>query len=334
MPLAALFFFLPVSPGSTRQPAESGLIKPERLYMKLFALFIRTAPLLFLLSSQLVSADWPIEVIQLKSRPLEEILPVIRPLIGDGETATGMGSNLVLKAAPEHVREIRKLLQEIDRPPRRLLITVSKQGDSARSSSGYSASADIKAGDGQISINSPGYPVDETRARLRIHDSSGQQARTSGYSVQALEGRPAFIASGSRIPVPGVNRYYPNGYPYGRRVTELHDASSGFYVVPRLNGDFVTLDIQQRDDRPGMRRGYIDTQSAATAVRGRLGEWIGLGGINTSSNSSRSGLGHSMATQGSVAEEIEVMVECLDCEGNMERYREFLPELHGHEKNP
>jgi hypothetical protein len=302
--------------------------------MKLLSLFIRTVPLLFLLYSQLVSADWPIEVIPLKSRPLEEILPVIRPLIGAGETATGMGSNLILKATPGHVREIRKMLVEIDRPPRRLMITVGKQGDSARSSSGYSASADIKAGDGQISINSPGYPVDETRARVRIHDSSGQRTRTTGHRVQALEGRPAFIASGSRIPVPGVNRYYPGGYPYGRRVTELHDVSSGFYVVPRVNGDFVTLEIQQRDDRPGMRRGYINTQSAATAVRGRLGEWISLGGIDTSSNNSRSGLGHSMASQGSVAQEIEVLVECLDCESNMERYREFLPELRGYEKNP
>jgi hypothetical protein len=302
--------------------------------MKLLSLFIRTVPLLFLLYSQLVSADWPIEVIQLKSRPLEEILPVIRSLIGADETATGMGNNLVLKATPEHVREIRKMLVEIDRPPRRLLINVGKQGDSARSSSGYSASADIKAGDGQISINSPGYPVDETRARLRIHDTSGQRARTTGYRVQALEGRPAFIATGSRIPVSGVNPYYPNGYPYGRRVTELHDASSGFYVVPRVNGDFVTLEIQQRDDRPGMRRGYINTQSVATAVRGRLGEWIGLGGIDTSTNNSQRGLGHSIASQGSDVQQIEVRVECLDCEGGVERYREFLPELHGFDRQP
>ena len=302
--------------------------------MKLLSLFIRTIPLLFLLNSQVVTADYPIEVIQLKSRPLEEVLPVIKPLIGPGETATGMGNNLVLKASPEHVLEIRKLLHEIDRPPKRLLITVSKQGDMARSSSGYSASADIKAGDGQISINSPGHTVDETRARVRIHDSSDQRTRTTGQRVQALEGRPAFIASGSRIPVQGVERYYMNGHPHERRVTQLHDASSGFYVVPRISGEYVTLEIQQRDDRPGMHRGVIRTQSTGTVVRGKLGGWISLGGINTSSNKSHSGPGRSIATQGSVVQQIEVMVECLDCESNMERYREFLPKLHGFEKSP
>lgn len=270
--------------------------------------------LLPLLNSYPASADYPIEVIQLTSRPLEEILPVIRPLIGVDGTATGMGNSLVLKAAPEQVREIRKLLLEIDRPPKRLLITVSKQGDSARASSGSSASADIRAGDGQISINSPGHAVDETRARVRIHDSNNQRTRTAGQKVQALEGRPAFIASGSRFPVHGVESYIEHGQVHERHITRMHDMSSGFYVVPRVSGKDVTLEIHQRDDRPGPQRGVIKTQSTDSVVRGRLGEWISLGGINNTTSSSQGGLGRSHVTQGSVVQQIEVRVECLDCE--------------------
>ncbi|HUT40408.1 MAG TPA: hypothetical protein VM011_03630 [Gammaproteobacteria bacterium] len=299
--------------------------------MKILSLLMRSIPLVLLISSQVVSADYPIEVIQLKSRPLDEILPVIRPLIGADGTATGMGNSLVLKAAPEHVREIRKLLLEIDQPPRRLLITVSKQGDSTRGSSGYSAGADIRTGDGQISINTPGQAVDKTRARVRIHDSSDQRTRTSGQKVQALEGRSAFIASGSLMPVHDVERYYVNGYLHERQVTRMQDASSGFYVVPRLNGEYVTLEINQHDDRPGMQRGVINTQSADTVVRGRLGEWISLGRINTTSNISQGGLGRSQAAQESVVQQIEVMVECLDCAGDPERHRQLLPPLQGSE---
>jgi hypothetical protein len=94
----------------------------------------------------------------------------------------------------------------------------------------------------------------------------------------------------------------------------MYDASSGFYVVPRVNGDYVTLDIQQRNDRPGMQGGVINTQSADTVVRGRLGEWIDLGGVNTAGNSRQRGLGQSHAIQGSAVQQIGVMVECLDCE--------------------
>lgn len=298
--------------------------------MNLSALFIRTIPLLLLLS-QTASADYPIAVIELKSRPLEEILPVIRPLIGADGTATGMGNSLVLKAAPQQVREVRKLLLEIDRPPRRLLITISKQGDSTRGSSGYSAGADIRTGDGQISINSPGHVVDETRARVHIYDANGRYRRTSGHKVQALEGRPAFIASGTRIPVHDVERYTRHGQVHERYVTRMVDASSGFYVVPRVNGEHVTLEMHQRDDRPGGYRGVINTQSTDTVVRGRLGEWISLGGINTTRSSSEGGPGRSRATGGSVVQQIEVMVQCLDCEGSQPLHREILPELQGFE---
>jgi hypothetical protein len=89
----------------------------------------------------------------------------------------------------------------------------------------------------------------------------------------------------------------------------MYDASNGFYVVPRVNGDYLTLEIHQRNDRPGMRGGVMITQSADTFVQGRLGEWIDLGGVNTTSNSTHGGLGQSRTTQGSVVQQIGVMVE-------------------------
>ena len=54
-----------------------------------------------------VVADYPIEVIELQSRTLEEVIPVIRPLLGVNDSVTGMGSKLVLKAPPERIREVR-----------------------------------------------------------------------------------------------------------------------------------------------------------------------------------------------------------------------------------
>jgi type II secretory pathway component GspD/PulD (secretin) len=260
-----------------------------------------------------VYADYPIEVIELQSRTLEEVVPVIRPLLGPNDSVTGMGNNLVLKAPPERIQQVRQLLVQLDRPPQRLLITVGNQGDVARSSRGYSGSADIRTGDGQISINSPGKPVDSTSARIRLHDNNTQRSSSSGYQVQALEGRPAYINSGMRVPVSGLERYYHNGIPYERQTTQLQDVSSGFYVVPRLQGDGVMLEILQHDDRLGRGRGMVSTQSTGTVVRGRLGEWLTLGGIDTHSDSSEGGLGRSQSSQNSEIRQISVKVDCLDC---------------------
>jgi hypothetical protein len=260
-----------------------------------------------------VHADYPIEVIQLQSRTLDEVIPVIRPLLGANESVTGMGNNLVLKAPPERIRQVRKLLAELDRPPQRLLITVGNQGDVARSSRGFSSSADIRKGDGQISINSSGKPVDSTRARIRLHDNTTQRSSTAGYQVQALEGRPAWINSGMRMPVSGVEHYYRNGIPYERRTTQLQDVSGGFYVIARLQGDNVMLEILQHDDRAARGRGVVSTQGVGTVVRGRLGEWLNLGGIDTQADSSGGGLGRSLSAQNSETRQISVRVDCLDC---------------------
>lgn len=268
-------------------------------------------------------SDYPIEVIELKSRPLDEILPVIQPFVGADGTVTGMGNNLVIKASPARVKEIRQLLVNLDRPPRRLLITVGNQDEVARSSSGYRASADIKAGDGRFSINSPGYPVDSSRAHVVIHDRSVQRAQTSRSRVQALEGRPAYINSGSRIPLQTTEHYYDRGVPYQRRSTQLRDVTSGFYVVPRLQGDEVTLEIVQHDNRSARRRGVIRTQSAGTVVRGKLGEWVELGGVDTSNNNREGGPGRSVGSQGSNNRGIQVRVECLDCGGQSRPLQEF-----------
>lgn len=251
--------------------------------------------------SQLSLADYPIETIELKARTLDEVLPVVRPLVGPDGTATGMGNYLVIKAAPERVREIRAMLANVDTPPKRLMIFVSDQLNFGGSQSGYAASADIKAGDGRFTLNSPGHHGDGSSARVDLYGRNVDSARTSSRRVQALEGRPAWISSGSRL--------------------LYHDATSGFYVVPRVVGDHVTLDIQQQNNRPGQLRGVINTQSSGTVVRGRLGEWINLGGIDTSSSNTRGGLGRSGTSSSSNNLQISVMVECLDCDQDVPRGR-------------
>ena len=169
----------------------------------------------------------------------------------------------------------------------------------------------------------------KSRARVRIHDESGRRTRNTGQTVQGLEGRPAFIASGLKIPLQDVERYNRYGQLHERTVTRRYDASSGFYVVPRLSGEYVTLEIHQRDDRPGMRRGVIDTQRSNTVVRCRLGEWISLGCVNTHSRGDEGGLGRSQSTHGSVDQQIDVRVDCLDCAGSAGQLQQVAPRLQG-----
>ena len=278
----------------------------KRLPLFLFAALLGVAGTVF--------ADYPIEVIELKSRPYEEILPLVRPFVGSDGTVTGMVNNLVIKAAPEQVREIKRLLATLDRPPKRLRILVDNGDDRARSSSGYRASADIKTGNGQISINSPGYPVDSSRGEIRLHDRHSTTTQSSRQFVQAMEGQPAYISSGLQVPLRTTERYYGGGIPYQRTTTQVHDVTRGFYVVPRVSGETVTLEIAQHNDQPGRHYGVVDTQRIDSVVHGRLGEWIDLGGLDTTETAHQGGLGRSVNSQQGRLQGIQVKVECLNCD--------------------
>lgn len=73
------------------------------------------------------------------------------------------------------------------------------------------------------------------------------------------------------------------------------------------------LEILQHDDRVARGRGVVSTQSTGTVVRGRLGEWLNLGGIDTHSDNSAGGLGRGLSSQGSEIRQISVKVDCLEC---------------------
>ena len=73
--------------------------------------------------------------------------------------------------------------------------------------------------------------------------------------------------------------------------------NSGFLVTPRVNGESVTLQIDQQAQQAG-NRGGIATQSLSTQASGRLGTWIELGGVTESGSSSGSGVaGRSYSTE-------------------------------------
>lgn len=82
--------------------------------------------LLLLLASPVWAA---LEIITLQHRNVEEILPIVRPLLDKDGVASGMNNQLILRTSPRNIAEIRKLLNSIDTAPRRLRITVLQNVD-------------------------------------------------------------------------------------------------------------------------------------------------------------------------------------------------------------
>lgn len=203
-------------------------------------------------------ADYPLEIIELNARPAEEVIPLLAPFAGPGGSVSGSGANLFVRTSPDRMADIRRMLQTLDSPPRNLLIQVR----------------------GIAGSTGAGTGLDGNDAR------SGRDARdrTSTHEVRTLDGRRAYIATGSEQPAEYREIRPGPGGAYRRGGTAYHRSESGFYVTPRVVGERVTIEINSfdSDSRPGGQA--TATASLNTVVTGSIGDWIALGGNDTDSH--------------------------------------------------
>jgi hypothetical protein len=205
---------------------------------------------LFLCAS--LSTQAATELLPLKHRLAEDLLPAAQAVLNGEGSVTAYGNQLIVTSTPEKMRELRELVEQLDAPARRLLISVSTHES------------------GTYTVNSP----DHSRAPLRIINHN--TTRNAGVrQIHASEGHPAFIQTGQSIPV----TTYSSG-PYGELYadTQHRELARGLYVTARLNGDTVHLALSsQHDSRDQSFRESITTRQADTRVSGQLGEWILIG---------------------------------------------------------
>lgn len=220
-----------------------------------------------------------LEVIQLKSKSVEDVLPALLPLVEQGGTLTGMNNQLFLRASPRNRSDIKKALAAIDTPTRRLIIRISQNRQSENSARGAEASGQLVLGSSRRS-----------NVEAQVWDTKSVRGESSGQMVQTVEGGHAFIQIGRSLPIPMRQVVIGPGGAIINETVVYQDVGRGFYAVPRLNGERVTLDIsQQADNVVASGRGSISTQHLSTTVSGRLGEWIELGGGGRQTGGQQSG---------------------------------------------
>lgn len=192
-------------------------------------------------------AQQSLEVISLRYRTADQVIDTLRPLVEPGGTLTGQGNQLIVRVSPANLAEIRRALDAIDRPQRRLQISV--RFDDALERSGRDLSAS-----GTISTQGSHIELGARDARTEGHERVDQR-------VQAMDGGRATIFTGESL--------------------------TGFDVMPRVLGDMVSMDVyaaRGTTDVVSTASGRLGQWFELGAVdRGAAREQRGIGSISQAS---------------------------------------------------
>ena len=245
----------------------------------------RFIALLCLLAAFSIAAETVFEIIELRYRTAEELVPVLRPLVEPAGTISAVQNKLIVRAPRENLRELRKLVAQLDTAPRMLLVTVRQ--DSSRDSSTRAGGIAGKGKFGDVTVDIP-PTVDPTLPGVGVADSRGgvelrggtretQGTDNADQQLRVMDGREAVIHVGQAVP------YTTSSVGPGGSVTEnvqFRDVLTGFVVRPRVQGEQVTLDISpQQESLDAGSDGSVNVSRMSTSVSGRLGEWIDLGAV-------------------------------------------------------
>jgi hypothetical protein len=242
-------------------------------------LYVLSFLCLLLPATDALAQERQLYTVGLRNALPEQVLPALQGQVSAGSSINSYHQQLILNVTPDEYRRISALLEQLDQAPRSLLISVRGQGQTSDQRERYGVDGTIGDGNVQVRTGADGSRQMRTETRVTVNQSVRQGRSDGTQQVRAVEGMAAFIAAGNTYPIRSDR--------YGDR--QLTPVTSGFYATARVlgNGE-VVVDIDQHNDR--MERGNITTQEVQTQVRGRIGEWIVIGGVDQSGGSSEHGI--------------------------------------------
>ncbi|HHJ13889.1 MAG TPA: hypothetical protein ENJ79_05860 [Gammaproteobacteria bacterium] len=245
-----------------------------------------------LLASRAYGAD--MTVIELQHRPADEILPLLRPMLEQGESLSGKDFALILKATPAREARLRELIRQLDTAPAELMVSVFQGSEYELRH--FDIQASVRAGGNQATTGR--QPVGGNSATLTLGSTHSHHQEAPLHRLRVTEGQPGYIETGREIPYFSGRIYTGGNQTLVEPGTRFKPVTTGFYVLARVGGDEAVLDIsprrEQLDDR---RTGQIRTRQAGTRVRVPIGQWVSLGGARETLGRRHEGIGDRYSTR-------------------------------------
>ncbi len=251
-----------------------------------------TAFVLLLASSSLLLAEdaappTSLEVFPLHYRTAEELLPLLRPMLSERAALSGQGKQILIRANANEMAELLNAIRALDQPPVSLRVSVRHR------------------------LQAPGTHSAEgvRQPPRRIYSNRHVDANRRIQQVQVAAGESAYLDLGESMQVPTLKQDRSGNQSAGIRHKRL---VRGFHVRPQVHEGEVVMQVRYQYDEPDpQQQGAIRHQAFVTQLRGSLGEWITLGGVQEQRRSARGEVLYRNARRGRDLELVEFRVEQL-----------------------
>ena len=262
-----------------------------------------------------------ITTIQLRNRPAAEVIPIVQPMLLQDESISGHGFKIFLRASSQTVAGVKGMIAALDNPIKMLQISVFQGSTRGLDELGFDAGIRIESGNTSLGIGTGNNANDSSGGSITIGSNSGSVSISSTstrkrlqnnpiHQIRVAEGNPAYIETGKQIPYfSGAGWIAQDGQTFTGGI-DYKDVVTGFYVLPRIRGDNVNLEVSPFKNALGQSGGgNIETSSANTTITGRIGEWLLIGGVSDQLSRAQSGSGSSTSTKSRSNESIWIRAD-------------------------
>jgi hypothetical protein len=253
------------------------------------------------------AAAWPQQpvTVELHHRSAESLISVLRPLIGPA-TLAGAGARLQVRASPSDLPRVVRLIEQSDRPPQPLLVTLRDDPPPAfepGAPAGMPATRGAPAGEPERPGQAGSIALSTGQTLPADPHGNGQllSTRPTERPAGVVEGDPLAISmptsqslwvgvigrrGGPRTATSASTALNPSAAPADAAGLVHFDAVTRVTARIWLAGETVAIDL--RPSAAERIEGAPDSNPEAVTVYGRLGQWIALQDSGTGPDSAYS----------------------------------------------
>lgn len=253
--------------------------------------------------------------------PAEKIAPLVQDLLGSGDSISVYKNKIIVRTDRANHIEIQRILDEVDHPPRNLLVSLRKSDQHQASNRGVETSAEyvednsgvrIQNGEGDNNVVIYRGSSSDRRVEMRVMPRTTVTTARDGsvHQVRVLEGEEGYISLGEEMPIK-EQVVTMNGIS---STTHYKPVTSGIYVIPKLQRDKVYLEISSHSQKikGNNTQANIEVSTLNTTISAPLGLWTPLGGVDQSSRQSSSGITYSTRQKGQQDLGYEIKVDIIE----------------------